>query len=153
MNGRERGWALFDLDQTLVSWDMQAVWGNWVLRRQGWRRILLWPFLGLLPLAKVLGSGTMKRLFLGCCWAMERRDLEEVAEAFAERYVPAICYPDILEMLEKEKAAGRKTVLVSASPESYVGRMGARLGCDHAVGTVVDWGEEAVGWCPRLPKG
>ncbi|MEM9081651.1 MAG: haloacid dehalogenase-like hydrolase, partial [Verrucomicrobiota bacterium] len=30
---------------------------------------------------------------------------------------------------------------------------GARLGFDHAFGTVVDWGEEEVGWFPRLPKG
>ena len=48
-----RGVAVFDLDGTLLAWDTQLLFCQFVLRREGWRRCYLLLFLPLLPLAPV----------------------------------------------------------------------------------------------------
>ena len=55
------GVALFDLDGTLLAWDTQVLFCGHVVRREGWRRLLLLPWLLASPLAPVLGAGRMKR--------------------------------------------------------------------------------------------
>jgi len=60
-----RGFALFDLDHTLLPHDTQALFCNFVLRREGWRRVfLIWFFLSL-PFAalRLISLRTMKRVF------------------------------------------------------------------------------------------
>jgi len=146
------GWALFDLDQTLVPWDLQVVFGNFVLKRQGWRRVLLLPFLCSLPLAKCLGNERMKRLFLGVVRGMKREKLESLADDFADQVVEQLVYPEVLAEVQKLKEQGRTLVLLSASPELYVARIGERLGFDASFGTEVEWGEN-VSWLPRFPHG
>lgn len=150
---KQSGWALFDLDQTLVPWDLQVVFGNFVLKREGgWRRLFLLPFLGCLPLAKCMGSERMKRLYLGVVRGLKREALEELADEFAEQVVAKLVYPEVLEEVKRLKAEGRRLVLLSASPELYVAKIGERLGFDHSFGTEVDWGE-TVPWIPRFPHG
>ena len=58
--------ALFDLDQTLLPYDTQALFCNYVLRRQGWRRMYLAAFLPVAPLraAGAVSTRTLKRVFL-----------------------------------------------------------------------------------------
>ena len=113
------GIALFDMDQTLVQWDTQLLFCNWVLRAEPVRRLFLLIFLPFLPLTKVLGSEGMKRIFLSFLWGMRRERLDELVAGFVEHYVPAEFYPEVLEEVKKEKAKGRLTVMTSASPEIY----------------------------------
>ena len=147
-----KGWALFDLDQTIVPWDLQVCFCNFVLRREGWRRILLIPFFLLLPLAKVLGSETMKRVFMGFGWRMEREKLLSWGNEFADQVVAELTYPEVLAEIERHRAEGRTLVLVSASPETYVSRIGEKLGFDYVYGTVVEVGER-LAWFPPFPLG
>lgn len=147
-----KGWALFDLDQTIVPWDLQALFCNFVLQREGWRRILVWPFFALLPLAKVLGSETMKRVFMGFAWGMDRETLTACGREFAEEVVSTLCYPEVLAEVARHREAGHTLVLVSASPEIYVREIGSRLGFDHTFGTVVAF-EEKLPWFPHFPLG
>ena len=49
--------ALFDLDQTLLPYDTQALFCNFVLRRHGWRRGYLGLFTAAAPLRGVTASG------------------------------------------------------------------------------------------------
>ena len=59
------GYALFDLDHTLLPYDTQALFCNFVLKKEGWRRVYLLWYLPLLPLAglKILSLRFTKRLF------------------------------------------------------------------------------------------
>lgn len=147
-----KGWALFDLDQTIVPWDLQVLFCNFVLRREGWRRVLLLPFFALLPLAKVLGSEVMKRTFMGFAYGMGRDRLETLAKEFASEVVETLCYPEVLAEFERHRQAGHRTILVSASPEIYVCEIGRRLGFDEVFGTVVEVGER-LAWFPEFPLG
>ncbi|NNM28876.1 MAG: HAD-IB family phosphatase [Akkermansiaceae bacterium] len=135
-----RGVALFDLDQTLHPWDTQLLFCNWILRAEPLRRLYLLLFLPALPLAKVLGSEGMKRIFLSFLWGMRRERLEELVREFVGHIIPAICYDDLLEELVKENMKGRRVILVSASPEFYVKPIGDALGVDASFGTRVEFG-------------
>ena len=78
VNKHGKGIALFDLDQTLIAWDTQLLFCNWVLRREPSRRAYLLLFLPFLVLARVLGSEGLKRIFLSFLWRMPRQRLEEL---------------------------------------------------------------------------
>lgn len=147
-----KGWALFDLDQTIVPWDLQVVFCNFVLKREGWRRVLLVPFFLLLPLAKVLGSEVMKRVFMGFAWGMGKEQLLVWGKEFAEEVTNELTYPEVVAEIIRHRKEGRTLVLVSASPEVYVSHIGRRLGFDHVFGTVVEVGE-SLAWFPRFPLG
>ena len=140
MDGKQ-GVALFDLDQTLVPWDTQLLFCNWVLRHEGIRRLYLLIFLPFLPLAHFLGSEGMKRVFLSFLLGMKRERVEELVKSFVERYVPSEFYGELLEEVAKEKAKGRLTVLASASPEIYAKPIGEALGFDVSFGTRVEFGD------------
>jgi phosphatidylglycerophosphatase C len=149
---RARGIALFDMDQTLVQWDTQLLFCNWVLRHEPGRRLFLLMFLPFLPLARVLGSEGMKRVFLSFLWRMRRERLDELVAGFVAHYVPAGFYPEVLEEVKKEKAKGRLTVMTSASPEMYAKPIGEALGFDVSLGTRVEFGE-VVPLFPEFTRG
>jgi phosphatidylglycerophosphatase C len=140
-NAPKRGIALFDLDQTLIPWDTQLLFCNWVLRHEPARRLFLLVLLPFLPLARVLGSEGMKRVFLSFLWRMRRERLAELVDGFVARYVPSEFYPSLLEEVARESARGRRTLLVSASPEFYARPIGEALGFDATFGTRVEFGE------------
>ena len=65
-----KGYALFDLDQTLIPWDTQLLFCNFVLKRMPLRRLYLLTLLPLLPFYKLLGSDGLKRVFLNYLWGL-----------------------------------------------------------------------------------
>jgi phosphatidylglycerophosphatase C len=140
-----RGIALFDLDGTLLAWDCQLLFRHFVLRREPWRGIFLPVFLLFLPLAGILGSGRMKRIFLSFLWGMSPEKLAECCRDFAASVMPAI-YQEMRGELERRQADGDFLMLASASPEFYVLEIGRLLGFDLTLGTVVATG----GFFPKL---
>ncbi len=134
------GVALFDLDGTLLAWDTQLLFCDFVLRREGWRRFYLLLFLPLLPLAPILGAGGMKRVFLSYLWRTDPQTLDQWAAEFAARWFPARCFPEMLEEIARQRAAGRRLILASASPEFTVRAIGRRLGFDVSLGTRLEHG-------------
>ena len=131
--------ALFDLDGTLLAWDCQLLFRHFVVRREPWRIGFLKHFLLLAPLAKLIGTEGMKRVFLSYLWGMDQETLEEYSAEFADALMPAI-YPEVKAMLDEHRGKGDFTVLTSASPEFYVKEIGARLGFDLVLGTEVELG-------------
>lgn len=142
-----RGLALYDLDGTLIAWDTQMLLCDLVLKHEGWRRAYLLFFAAFLPVAKILGAEGMKRVFLSYLWRVDREQLGQWVRELVVEFFPARCYPEILEMLERDREAGRLTVLASASPEFYVEEVGRALGFDLAYGTPVEMGASM----PLLP--
>jgi HAD superfamily phosphoserine phosphatase-like hydrolase len=142
-----RGLALYDLDGTLIAWDTQMLLCDLVLKHEGWRRAYLLFFAAFLPVAKILGAEGMKRVFLSYLWRVDREQLGQWVRELVAEFFPARCYPEMLEMLERDRQAGRLTVLASASPEFYVEEVGRALGFDLAYGTPVEMGASM----PLLP--
>lgn len=137
---RKRGLALFDFDGTLIPWDTQVIFADHVLRRHPVRRLYLPFFAAFAPFYKILGDEGMKRVFLSYLWRAEREQIETWAREFVAEWVPAKCYPEVLDRLEHHRSSGHLTMLVSASPEFYVAEVGKALGFDMALGTQVEFG-------------
>ncbi len=133
------GIAWFDLDGTLIAWDCQLLFRQFVLRREPWRGLLLPVFLAFLPLAGLLGAAGMKRVFLCYLWRMDAESVAMYAREFAAAVMPAI-YPELREKLEQHRRAGDFLILASASPAFYVAEIGRELGFDLTLGTPVELG-------------
>lgn len=132
-----RPFAFFDLDHTLLPHDTQALFCNFVLQREGWRRVWLLWFLPCVPLAAVrlLSLRTMKRLFLGYLVGMRRDRLEAHVTSFLDSDFAAALYPEVVAEVERHRSEGRTLVLNSASPDFYLHGVAAKLGFDHVFGT------------------
>lgn len=131
-----RAIALFDLDGTLIPWDCQLLFRHFVVRREPWRALLLPVFLVFVPFAGLLGTECMKRIFLSYLWRVDADQLAIYAREFAQLLMPTI-YPQLRERIERHRRAGDLLILSSASPEFYVCEIGARLGFNISLGTVV----------------
>jgi HAD superfamily hydrolase (TIGR01490 family) len=131
------GYALFDLDQTIVPWDTQLLFCNFVLKRQRLRTLYLLGFIPFAPFAKLLGPEIMKRVFLNYLAGMDAKTLDQYAREFVEELVPAGLYSEVVSIVEKHKADGLLTILNSASPEIWVKHLSEKLGFDHYYGTQV----------------
>jgi HAD superfamily hydrolase (TIGR01490 family) len=134
--------AFFDLDQTLVPYDTQALFCQFVLQRHGWRRIYLATWLPALPLAglKLIGHRGLKRVFLNYLWRMPKSELETLVPEFVSTVVMPMVYPTVLAELRQHQANGLITVLNSASPDIYAREIARSLKFDHCFATRIDLG-------------
>ena len=132
------GYALFDLDQTIVPWDTQLLFCNFVLKREPLRRLHILGLLPFLPFSKILGAGGMKRVFLNYLVGMDFETIDQYAREFVDEVFPEGMYSEVLEIVEAEKASGRLTILNSASPEYWVKYLAEKMGFDHYYGTRVE---------------
>lgn len=144
--------ALFDLDQTLLPYDTQALFCNFVLRRHGWRRGYLGVFAAAAPLRAmgIIGTAGHKRAFLSYLWRMPRAQLTELALEFAEKIVPPLLYPDIIAEVERHRAAGHMLILTTASPEFYATAIARVLQFDHCFGTRILFQRDPFPLIPRM---
>ncbi|NNM62230.1 MAG: HAD-IB family phosphatase [Steroidobacteraceae bacterium] len=135
--------ALFDLDGTLSRRDtlMPFLLGYARRRPRDWWR------LGLAPLA--LGDyllrhhdrGRLKSRLIRIVMGGERR---EAVERWAEEYVRSLMSRgalrrEALECLARHRDAGSVLILLSASPDLYVPRIGAALGFARTICTGIKW--------------
>ena len=134
-----RGYAFFDLDHTLLPHDTQALFCNYVLKRER-RRVLL--HLCFLPIAllramRLVSTLRAKRAFMGYLWRMPLARLQHYAHDFAETSVLPWTYPELLLEMERQRSEGRILVLNTASPDFYARDIARVLGFDHCVATKV----------------
>lgn len=134
------GIALFDLDGTLLAWDCQLLFRRHVVRQERWRGWLLPVFLACTPLAKVIGTQGMKRVFLCYLWGIDPERLADFSRDFAKEVVMPIIYPEVRAKLDRQRDAGHLAILTSASPAFYVKEIGRELGFDVVMGTPVEIG-------------
>lgn len=146
-----RGYALFDLDHTILPFDTQALFCNYVLRREGWRRIYLgWFFLSL-PFAalRIFNLRLMKRIFASYLVGMKRETLERHVKEFLESDFKKALYPEVVAEIERNRDEGRVLILNSASPEFYLKGISEKLGFDHFIGTDMAV-EDSMPLLPRI---
>ncbi|CAN5808149.1 HAD family hydrolase [soil metagenome] len=136
----DRSFAFFDLDHTLLPFDTQAMFCNYVLQQERSRSFFL---LGFLPIAilracKLVPTVTAKRAFMGYLTGMDRETLRSRARNFAEKVVKPQIYPELLAIIEAHRSAGRILVLNTASPDFYPHEIARILGFDHCIATKVE---------------
>lgn len=145
-----RSFAFFDLDHTLLPFDTQALFCNFVLRREPWRVFLHGLFIPVV-LARASGlvsTATAKRAFLSYLRGMSRERLARHAHEFAEVCVPRWAYQDLRAEILRHKHQGRVLVLNTASPDFYAHEIAHALGFDHCVATQFEVG----GRFPLMPR-
>jgi len=139
-----RRWvAVFDLDGTLTWRDTLLPFLISFLRRHPWRLLRLWrlPFAGCSFLAQNRDRGLLKsrviRMVMG---GASRTAIDACADSFVDTLKPRHRFrPAGLAMLEAHRAAGDHLVLLSASPDLYVPRIGWALGFDRTLCTEIEW--------------
>lgn len=149
-----RSFAFFDLDHTLLPFDTQALFCNFVLHREPWR-VLLHALFVPVALARACGlasTAAAKRAFLSYLRGMSRERLASYAHEFAEVCVPKWAYPDLRAEILRHKHQGRTLVLNTASPDFYAHEIAHALGFDYCIATQFEIGETFPGM-PQLVTG
>jgi len=139
---KESRLAVFDLDGTLTWHDtllpfLAGFWwrhpGRWL---RGWR---LPP--ALLAFLVTRDRGTLKsRVIRAVMGGADRGSVEAWADHFVSAgVVRRGLRPEAVATVEAHRAAGDRLVLLSASPDLYVRRIGRQLGFDVIVCTEMAW--------------
>jgi phosphatidylglycerophosphatase C len=146
-----RRWvAVFDLDGTLTWHDTLFLFLMSFLRRHPRRVLGLWrlPFALGGFLGRNLDRGLLKSRVIRMVMGGATRT---VVDACADSFVDALgprrrLRPAALAVLEAHRAAGDHLVLLSASPDLYVPRIGRSLGFERTLCTEIEWrGDRLVG--------
>jgi phosphoserine phosphatase len=134
-----RGYAFFDLDHTLLPHDTQALFCNYVLKRERWRVLLHLFFLpfALLRALNLVTTLRAKRAFMSYLWRLPLPRLQRYVRDFAEASVLPWTYPEVLLEVERQRNEGRILVLNTASPDFCARDVAEVLGFDYCVATKV----------------
>ncbi len=135
-----RNFAIFDLDHTILPFDTQALFCNYILQRERWRTLFHLTFapVALLKACRIVSTATAKRAFLNHLAGMKREALIALAKDFAELVVKPSVYPELLAIIEEHRTAGRTLILNTASPDFYAHEIARVLGFDHCIATRVE---------------
>jgi phosphatidylglycerophosphatase C len=139
-----RPWvAVSDLDGTLTWRDTLGAFLASFLRRHPWRLLGLWRLPAVLFsfVARNRDRGLLKaqviRMLMG---GATRLAVDACAVSFVDTLTPRRRFrPAALAALEAHRAAGDHLVLLSASPDLYVPRIGRSLGFERTLCTEVEW--------------
>jgi phosphoserine phosphatase len=138
-----KGYAIFDLDHTLLPHDTQALFCNWVLKHHRWRvlfHLVFLPF-ALLRACGLISTLRAKRAFMGYLFGMSRKRLDQLALSFAEQSVLPWAYPELMDELERHRAEGRVLILNTASPDYYAREIATAFGFKHCISTLAVTGD------------
>jgi phosphatidylglycerophosphatase C len=144
-----RRWvAVFDLDGTLTWRDTLFPFLMSFLLRHPWRALRLWrlPFALCSFLVQNRDRGLLKsrviRMVMG---GAARSVIEACADSFVDTLKPRHRFrPAALAMLEAHRTAGDHLVLLSASPDFYVPRIGRSLGFERTLCTEIEWRDDRL---------
>ncbi len=156
-NSAQRRWvALFDLDGTLTWRDTLGEFLLSFLRRHPLRILGLWrlPVALLSFIAVDRDRGRLKskviRMVMG---GASRSQVEACAAGFVDGLLPHHRFrPAALAVLEAHRAAGDHLVLLSASPDLYVPRIGRALGVERTICTEILWQGEHLDGKLKTPN-
>jgi phosphatidylglycerophosphatase C len=135
--------AVFDLDGTLTWHDTLMLFLSSFLRQHPQRILGLWrlPF----PIARFVAGnrdrGVLKSRVIQIVMGNARRsDVDRCADTFvAALRTRHRLRPGALAVLEAHRSAGDHLVLLSASPDLYVPRIGQLLGFERTLCTGIKW--------------
>jgi HAD superfamily hydrolase (TIGR01490 family) len=136
-----RSIAVFDLDGTITRRDTFLPYlRGWLRRhpRRAWQWVTLTAFWRYASGARDRGrlkSELIQRLMSGATQA----EVAAWSRDFVDGLDDEMLCPGALEAIERHRRAGDRLVLLSASVDLYVPRIGARFGFDETICTGVAW--------------
>lgn len=140
--------AIFDLDGTLTRHDTLRLFLTDFLRAHPGRWLKVWrlPFAFLCFVALGRDRGKLKssviRAVLG---DTPRAALDACADSFVNSlHARGEFRPAALAVLETHRAAGDHLILLSASPDLYVPRIGRLLGFERTLCTEIRWADDRL---------
>jgi HAD superfamily hydrolase (TIGR01490 family) len=130
--------AFFDLDRTVIAKDAMAAFGG-PMRRGGLigRRSLI--ELGFAQVIYLILGSTEQRLerirhvALKVTRGWSRSDVDAIVEGALESVVEPIIYDEAMDLIDEHRRAGRRVVIVSASPSELVRPLGVHLGVGDVI--------------------
>jgi phosphatidylglycerophosphatase C len=136
--------AVFDLDGTLVAGDTFLPFlVGYAVRRRKLRALLTLPWYLVLYLCGRLADWQAKeKLLIAFFRGESRAEIARFADRFGERWVRRRLRPALARILEAHRARGHRLVLLSASPDLYVGAIAGRLEIDLVVCTRVAFDDD-----------
>lgn len=144
-------YAIFDLDQTLLPYDTQVLLCNHVLKKHPLRRayLLLFGPAAVLRAVGLISTKTLKRVFLSYLRGLSLAELDALLNSFIEEEVMPTLYKEVMDEVERHRAAGRTLILNSASPAFCVEAIGKRLGFEYNIGTALQL-TDPIEFMPRI---
>jgi phosphatidylglycerophosphatase C len=134
--------AVFDLDGTLTRKDSFGPFVLGLLRRHP-ARLLRLPLIVVPAMGyalRMIGRGELKAALLRLLFGnLPRAAVDDFAAAYARHVVEQQMFPAAVATLRSHLAAGDPVVLLSASPDLYVPRIGALLGVNETHCTRIRW--------------
>lgn len=151
MTGQEGGTAqrlaVFDLDGTLTRADTFGPFVLGLLARHPLRLLRL-PLL-VMPVAgyffKTVDRGALKGSVMHLLFSGLRREaIDAWAHEFSRKTVGDRMFPEAIAALREHRGAGDHVVVLSASPDLYVPRIGEVLGAHQTICSEVRWNGERL---------
>jgi len=137
--------AFFDLDKTIIARASMAAFGHHFYRGGLISRATVVRALASQLVYLHLGASEQKlarirESVLKLTRGWDQGEVSRIVRETLDEVVEPIIYAEALELLEQHHASGRKTYLVSASPEEIVQPLAEYLGVDGAIASraVVD---------------
>jgi HAD superfamily hydrolase (TIGR01490 family) len=125
--------ALFDFDGTLTRKDTLAemirfMYGGWRYYRG---LAVLSPQLLLYKLKLIPNQDAKEKVLSYFFKDVNHQEFQEQCRQFAAKVLPALLRPKAMDVLLHLKAAGSRIVIVSASPEDWVGPFAISIGVEY----------------------
>ncbi len=130
--------AFFDLDRTVIAKDTMAAFGG-PLRRGGLLRRRSLIELGFAQVIYLILGSTEQRLerirqvVLKVTRGWARADVDAIVADALETVVDPIIYDEAMDLIDEHRQAGRRVVIVSASPSELVRPLGRHLGVEDVI--------------------
>jgi len=139
--GGDQGVAVFDLDGTITRRDTFVPYLRGWLRRHPARRR---PWKSLVSFLRFLAGGwdrgrLKSDLLRAGMGGASQAEVDAWSDEFVARLDAGELCPGALAAIERHRARGDRLVLLSASVDLYVPRIGRRLGFDETICTEVAW--------------
>lgn len=135
----------FDLDGTITKRDTYLPFLFGYMIRHPYRlvRTLHLPFAVLMYFLQLRNNSWLKQVFLKACLGnLSRISLNSWANQFTQCLLESGLRAGAIDKLNKYKGEGVKLVLVSASFDIYVEKIGIALGFNHVISTNVEWDDK-----------
>lgn len=142
-SGRDRGVAVFDLDGTVTRRDTFVPYlRGWLQRHPERRR----PLAILASVIRYFTTGRDRGrlksdLLRACMGGVTSAEVDAWSDEFVAGLDAGSLCPGALAAIARHRAAGDRLVLLSASVDLYVPRIGRHLGFDETICTGVAWRE------------
>jgi HAD superfamily hydrolase (TIGR01490 family) len=130
--------AFFDLDKTVIARASMAAFGGPLYRgglitRRMILRVLYAQLIYLHLGASEQKLARIREAVLTLTHGWHQEEVRRIVEEALEEIVEPMIYGEALELMDAHRAAGRRVVLVSASPEEIVAPLGRHLGVDGVI--------------------